>query len=78
MIGQREPVQLDPNLVDRCCRECERCDRPVHGGVEDRDHLARLLQRIDEGDEPPVEPEEGELDEQGVAHRLRADAGGIR
>ena len=67
-----------PDLVDRGGRECERCDRPVHGGVEDRDHLARLLQRVDEGDQPPVEPEVGELDEQGVAHRLRADAGAVR
>ena len=50
---------------------------PVHGRVQDRYHLAGLLDGGDERDQPPVEPQAGELDQQGVAHRLRADAGAV-
>ena len=45
--------------------------------VEGRHDLPRLLDRGDEGDQPTVEAQVGELDEQRVAHGLGADAGAV-
>ena len=61
------------HLVGGGGREGERRDRAVDRRVQHLDDPARLLGGGDERDQPALEVQVRELDEQRVAHRLRAD-----
>ena len=71
-------VQDLADLVGRRRGEGDRRDRALRGLVEHLDDPAGLLRRRDERDQPSFEPQLRELDEQRVAHRLRADARAVR
>jgi hypothetical protein len=74
----RRCVQRVADLCDGGCRKCQWCDRPRHRLVENGDEPPSLLDGGNERDHVSLESKVGELDEQRVAHRLRADAGAVR
>ena len=78
MTGHRVLSSSQAHLVARGRREHQRRARAlVQHLVEPGHDLARLLDGGDERDQGPLEAHVGELDEQGVAHRLGADAGAV-
>ena len=62
-----------PDLVADHGSESDRSDRAIRRPVEHLDDPIRLLDRRNERDQPSLEPQLRELDQQRVAHRLRAD-----
>ena len=78
-VDDRRPRlgQLLAHVVDGRGGEDERRHGPVHRLVEHRHHPTGVLHRGDERDQRALEEQVRELDEQRVAHRLRADAGAV-
>ena len=68
-------VQFLPDLGNDGGGEGQGRDGPIHGFVENHDHLARLFYGGDEWNKATVEMQIRELKEQSVAHRFGTDAG---